>query len=146
MDIRKFFGDTESVEERKLSFHSVKQLREMRGKITGVIDDLDKMILSSNLLSGGYEKSQVKGKNPYIAKRGRHLCKKVTGFETAYIFFVAKDEKEDYKWKNKETHWNVPRERIHDFCSKCRRIPEEEYREFGLKTHPKNECWECMCS
>ncbi len=94
----------------------------------------------------GYEKSPVKEKDPYIAKRGRHLCKKVTGSETAYIFFVAKDGKTDHEWKNKQTHWNVPRAKIHDFCPNCRRIPEEEYRGFGLKTHPKNECWQCMCS
>ena len=96
----------------------------------------------------GYEQHPDKPEGQHIAKRGRHLCKKVTGSETAYIFFVAKDGEKDHKWRNKETHWNVPRARIHDFCPNCRRIPEEEYRGFGLDKHPftRNECWQCMCS
>ena len=93
------------------------------------------------------QRKRDKDKMVYLAENGGHLChKKVTDSETAYIFFVAKDGKEDHKWKNPHITENCPRGRQHEFCPNCRRIPEEEYKDLGLGTHPKNECWQCMCS
>ena len=141
MDIRKFFGDTESVEEKKLSFHSVEQLREMRGKITSVIDDLDKMILSFTLLSGGYEKDPKK-EGYHRSKCDKHH-RVILKNGNAFFYESGKESKNSSF--NTET---CPYGRSYDFCSNCRSVPEKEHiKLYGNSYRGKDKTlWQCMCS
>jgi len=81
----------------------------------------------------------------YFANVGGHLCKRMAKNGKMAFYTKKEGEPDDFLWNEKRKE-NCPRDRVNDFCPNCRRIPEEEFKSFGIKGSKTRNYWECTCS
>ena len=61
------------------------------------------------------------------------------------LFYTRKEELSDFSWRDPNKTHNVPRGRVHDFCSQCRKIPDEEFEEMSARGSTICDYWQCLC-
>jgi len=88
----------------------------------------------------------VSKKYHYISGVRDHTCRAYKPRGKGFV--TTKECEADFPWKmgDRMFSWNVPRDRVNDFCPNCRRSPEEEFESFGIEGRKKYNYWECMCS